>query len=147
MRSRGNNGRSHPPLPRPRPRPILLNGREDICFTRSKVLDSLRPPGGKKERTTLILTQQSTVSSKPQRLLYAKPIISVERLPLSKAQQMSLIDPQKSLELWVLPIHPLRPVSRFSGRFPKLRVEKTRKDVVLLQHTETAGVLVAICGS
>lgn len=85
---------SSPSLP-----PIILYGKEDICFTRSKVLDYLRPPGGKKERTTLILTQQSTVSSKPQRLLCAKPIILVERLPLSKAQQMTLIDPQKSLEL------------------------------------------------
>lgn len=89
-----NNGHSHPP-----PHPILLSGKEDICFTRSKVLDYLRPPGGKKRRTTLILIQQSTVSSKPQQLLCAKPIILVERLPLSKAQQMSLIDPQKSLEL------------------------------------------------
>lgn len=78
---------------------IILNGKEDICFTWSKVLDSLRPPGGKKERATLILTQQSTVRSRPQWLLCAKPIILVERLPLSKAQQMRLIDPQKSLEL------------------------------------------------
>lgn len=105
---------------------IILNGKEDICFTWSKVLDSLRPPGGKKERATLILTQQSTVRSKPQWLLCAKPIILAERLPLSKAQQMRLIDPQKSLELLAKDSSGAantvpRLLSGPSGRFLKLR--------------------------
>lgn len=41
------------------------------------------------------------MSSKPQQLLCAKPIISVERLPLSKVQQMSLSDSHSVGRFWL----------------------------------------------
>ena len=90
--------RTSPHLPLIPPHSIL-NGKDDLYCTRSKVPYHPRSLGGKRREQSLSQPVINGELSKPQCLPFAKLIILVERVSLSYSQWTGLTDEER---IWKL---------------------------------------------